>query len=210
MVVWHKEGPSITADQIRHTTLHELMHIVVPIGHRTALDTRLATDSGLSVVDEELIRLHSHPLIRPGMTVDEIEDLIVLNEDLLDPQAVSPYWQAHEVLREVNSVLQEASSVRLQVSGEWSGFCGSHRVDRATYELGDIKDGLPSMLRFRTGDVHHFIVQTYRHGEHNHWTESGNRWMIAKEVDVFGPQNWRGLQWSPYAFFRDMLRFGKQ
>ncbi len=203
-VVWQIDNPSVTADQIRHVVLHELMHIVVPIGHRMALDTRLASDSGLSVVDEELIRLHSHPLIRPGMAIDEIRELIVLNEDLLDPQSPSPYWQVHEVLREVDRVLQEAGSVRLHVSGEWSGgTCGHHRMGQAVYELGGIGQVSAKIVRYRKGDDHYLILDGSEY-----WSEGSTGWETTTGRAIFDATRWAPAHPNPFTVLTSLLALG--
>ena len=36
-------------------------------------------------MDEALLRLHSHPLVKPGMSMEEIERLIVFGDELIDP-----------------------------------------------------------------------------------------------------------------------------
>ena len=76
-------------EAIKHTTLHEVVHALVPMNHRVgpaslmnAGGLRLAA---LSPMDEALIRLNSHPLVKPGMTMPEVRDLIVFSDELLDP-----------------------------------------------------------------------------------------------------------------------------
>ena len=67
---------------IKRITEHEALHALVPIGHR--LDPLSAMSvTGLMMakknpMDEALIRLHSNPLVKPGMTVEEVERIISL------------------------------------------------------------------------------------------------------------------------------------
>ena len=141
------------------------------MGHRQAFDTRLAMDSGLSVIDEKLIRLHSHHLIKPGMTIAEVEELIVLNDDLLDPQPLGPYRQVHEAVHRVHGVLQKAGSVRLQVEGDWRGRCPPNSIGPAVYELGDIKAVSAGIVRFHEGAGHYLILNGS-----DYWSESDGKW----------------------------------
>ena len=43
-------------------------------------------------MDEALIRLHSNPLVKPGMTVEEVEGLLVFEDELVDPPAPVEVW----------------------------------------------------------------------------------------------------------------------
>ena len=61
----------------------------------------------LSRMDEDLIRLHQHRLVKPGMNMSEIERLIVFREDLLDsppPRELDGY----ELVRSAFGRLQDA------------------------------------------------------------------------------------------------------
>ena len=76
--------------EIKHVTIHELLHALVMMKHRADLFSvmypggsfRLAR---LSDSDEALLRLYAHPLVRHGMTMPEVRQLIVFADELLDP-----------------------------------------------------------------------------------------------------------------------------
>ena len=201
--VWYQEAPHVTLEYVRAVILHEMLHVLVPIGHREALDTRLATDSGLSVIDERLIRLHAHPLIRPGMTIVEVRDLIVLNEELLDPQPPEPYLEVHQVIREVNRVLQEAGSVRFQVEGQWRGTCGPWPVGPAVYELGDIEGVSAGIVRFREDDDHYLILDGA-----DYWSGSRKGWEMTNADDIFEETLWFDGHSNPFSFLTSILALG--
>lgn len=64
---------------------HELLHIIAPIGHRDAPEFVLG--SWIDPVTEALLRLNAHPLLRPGMSLEQARELIVLEDELLDARA---------------------------------------------------------------------------------------------------------------------------
>lgn len=203
LVVWHQEAPHVTLEFVRAVILHELLHVMVPIGHRQAFDTRLATDHGLSVVDEEMIRLHAHPLIKAGVTIDEVGELIVLNEDLLDPQSLGPYLQVHQVVREVTRVFQQAQSVRFQVEGDWRGSCGPNPVGPAVYELGDIEGVSAGIVRLREGDDHYLILNGSEH-----WSEGKRGWETTTGQAIFDATLWAPTHPNPFTLLTSILALG--
>ena len=201
--VWYREAPNVTFEFIRAVILHELLHVMVPMGHRQAFDTRLATDSGLSVIDEKLIRLHSHHLIKPGMTIAEVEELIVLNDDLLDPQPLGPYRQVHEAVHRVHGVLQKAGSVRLQVEGDWRGRCPPNSIGPAVYELGDIKAVSAGIVRFHEGAGHYLILNSS-----DYWSESDGKWERTNAQEISNETSWYDGHSNPFNFLTSILALG--
>ena len=88
MVVWHHdlEGSRSPTDVIRSITIHEALHALVPISHSTRPASIIGTSrlNAPSPRDLVLIRLNSHRLVRPGMTMEEVRQVIVLDDELLD------------------------------------------------------------------------------------------------------------------------------
>ena len=62
---------------------------MVPIHHRvdplSAMSITGLMMAEKNPMDEALIRLHSNPLVKPGMTVEEVARLIIFEDELLDP-----------------------------------------------------------------------------------------------------------------------------
>ena len=120
MVVWFIDPPP--ADAARSITIHETLHALVPIKHN-ARPVSIMGGGGLnkwSRRDELLMRLNSHRLIRPGMTMQEVRDLIVLRDELLDdpgPRVVTDplemVWRAYESL-------DDADSAEYNLTGGWT------------------------------------------------------------------------------------------
>ena len=76
-----------------------------------------------SPMDAELIKLNSHPLVRPGMSMDNVREVIVLTDKLLDYPVVESdaapldpldlVWRAY-------IALEEAGSASYRLSGGWT------------------------------------------------------------------------------------------
>ena len=105
---WHASRTT----SIRDVTIHEALHVLGPIGH----STRPASIMGVagartwSPMDEALLRLNSHPLVRPGMSMGEVRKVVILYDELLDyqeleqtkqvPPALGLVWRAYVALAE--------------------------------------------------------------------------------------------------------------
>ena len=47
----------------------------------------------LSPMDEALFGLNSHPLVKPGMSLSQVSDFVIYEEDLLDASPLSNRMQ---------------------------------------------------------------------------------------------------------------------
>ena len=88
MVVWL--DPDDARSEIKHVTIHEALHALAAIHHRPSPLSVMSVNSALrlpalSDLDESLLHLHGHPLVRPGMTMPEVKRLIVFADELPDP-----------------------------------------------------------------------------------------------------------------------------
>ncbi len=146
VVVWLREPDEWEArdrDRVKHTMMHEVLHAMGPIGHSTRIGSVMSYSSDmkkLSPMDESLIRLNSHRLVQPGMTMAEVEDLIVFRDDLLDaPPPLEP--DAHEMVWRATIALWEAGSARFKVRGGWPerkcGLTFGVRRGLVTLDLGN-------------------------------------------------------------------------
>ena len=147
---------------IKHVTVHEALHALVPMAHRIDPASIMNTHNTLSLptlsrMDEDLIRLHQHRLVKPGMTMSEIEPLIVFREDLLDsppPRELDGY----ELARSAFGRLQEADSARFRISGGWKSPRCNHLFGWANYEIGDFGSSVARLVHFEDGRKSHFII----------------------------------------------------
>ena len=120
-VIWDI-GVAAFIDSIRSVTIHEALHALVPIGHSTR-PASIMGGSSLNVPsprDLELIGLNSHRLLRPGMTMEEVRQVIVLNDELLDaPQAAIEPREPLDLIWRAYVALAEADSASFRLSGGW-------------------------------------------------------------------------------------------
>ena len=190
--VWHRELSGYTSEYISGAILHELLHVMASIGHRYTLDARMGRDGGLSPIEEEMLRLNSHRLVRPGMSMPEVRELIVLNEELLDPQPPSAYVMAAGLVEKAVSALREAGSVRFELEADWREGCGLRGFGPSTYELGEIS-GYAAGLAYFEGDAYSYWKigeKTYIRSD-GQWTESGTYW----------PERY----WSPFSALTQVM-----
>ena len=146
VVVWLRDSNEWEAsdrDRVKHTTIHEVLHAMGPIGHSTRIGSVMSYSSylkKLSPMDVSLIRLNSHRLVQPGMTMAEVEALIIFREDLLDTPP-PPVPDSHEMVWRATIALWEAGSARFKIRGGWpERRCGQTfgvRRGLAVLEVGD-------------------------------------------------------------------------
>ena len=134
MVVWHSDltGWVSRIDAIRAVTIHEALHALGPIHHRVPLGhssrplsvMEVAKLGTLTPRERQLLETNSHPLVRPGLTMDTVRQLVVLTEELLDYPLIESeaapddpldlIWRAYVEL-------ERAGSASFRLSGGWTG-----------------------------------------------------------------------------------------
>ena len=148
IVVWHRDGKGFRspADVIRSITIHEALHALVPIGHSTRPASIMGGSSlnKPSPPDLDLIRLNSHRLVRPGMTMEEVRQIIILDDELLDaPRATIEPREPLDLIWRAYVALAEADSASFRLSGGWiDRHCGhTFGVRRGPIEMkiGDFR-----------------------------------------------------------------------
>ncbi len=190
LVIWYTDVAEFWSpiDSIRSVTIHEALHALVPIGHSTR-PVSIMGGSSLSVWsprDAALIRLNSHPLVRPGMSMDDVRKVVVLTDELLDyPQAESDsipddpidlIWRAYVVLK-------EAGPASFRLSGGWvDRACNqTFGVRRGPIELsiGDFSvfNADPALIYLDLHTTQFYIVYSREDAEWVYWQPSqGGTW----------------------------------
>ena len=186
--------------RIEHVMLHELMHALMPMGHRddplSAVNNINAPDwINLDPSEEELVRLHRNHLIRPGMTMEEVRALIVLENELVDAPAYRDESLTPMVmLREAYRTLQNADSATWRLEGGWSEGCSDFRFGRADYTIAGFYSRAPYVTRLFDGPDRMFRL----YGEN--WSRRADQWL--KNPRDF----WENTYWRPrYAKLHDLL-----
>ena len=217
---WRRELGVLNSD-IRHTTIHEILHAMVPIHHRTDPTSIVNITNALRLgrlgtMDEALIRLHSHPLVQPGMTMANVEEFIVFEDELLEPPpTVEP--DGYELAWRAFAALQEAGSARFEMRGAWKGRgCDEPfgQPEWATYEIADF------------GTTHQYLVHFRDHSDNiyridsrdpdaviEYWQErvrdGVSSWRSVDSADIFDDIKWRGGFTSPHIMLASILHFAE-
>jgi len=106
--------------------LHEALHSLVPIRHSNRLFSMMGRHNWgqMSPMDVELIKLNYHPLLQPGMTMDEVRELVVLTDELLDAEALlasSEPLDPLDLIREVFLSIADADGFSYSAVGDSCG-----------------------------------------------------------------------------------------
>ena len=190
MVIWDSDltGFSSPIDLIRSVTIHEALHALVPIGHNSR-PVSIMGGSGLntwSPRDAELISLNSHPLVRPGMSMDDVREVIMLTDELLDAPQVELEGTSADPLELVWRAyvrLEEAGSASFRVSGgECSHTFGMKRspIELSIGEFRVFKDD-PALLYLNIHPGQFYVAYSRTDKEWTHWQLSSQG--IWEKVD---------------------------
>ena len=191
MVVWHTDLTGLTSrrDAIRAVTVHEALHALGPIGHRVPLGhgsrplsfMEVSKLGVLSPRERQLLEINSHPLVRPGLTMDAVRQLVVLTEELLDYSLIESEAAPDDPLdlvRRAYVELERAGSASFRLSGGWTGDATCNQpfgVRRGPIEMsigdfsltGDWPDLDPALVLLDFG-TSRFLIKR-EDGEWLHW-----------------------------------------
>ncbi len=214
MVVWHTDltGLASRIDAIRAITIHEALHALGPIDHRMPLGhssrplsfMEVSKMGVLSQRERQLLEINSHPLVRPGLTMDAVRQLVVPTEELLDYPLIESeaapddpldlIWRAYVEL-------ERAGSASFRLSGGWTGDATCNQpfgVRRGPIEMsigdfsltGDWPDLDPALVHLDFG-TSRFLIRR-EDGEWLHWWLSpGGAWeMVYGEAVVTASSYW--------------------
>ena len=169
--------------RIKHVTLHELVHALVPMDHR---DDPLSVVNNINGPDwvemgefeESLIRLHMHPLVRPGMTMQEVGEVVSTDALLDDPPTATPERSDMDLVRDAYSKLQQTGTARWRVDGGWAGGGGcDHSFGGADLTVADLGGTWARVWRFYSGSDRMYSL----YGEE--WSRKAGGW--ARDPDDF-------------------------
>ena len=176
--------------RIEHTTLHELIHALVPMDHRddplSVVNIINAPDwIELDPLEEAFIRLHRNPLVVPGMTMDEVRQIIVLEEEMMDYVATRDAdLTPLEMLREAYRRLQNADSATWRMEGGWRGARCEKSFGRADYTITQFYSLRPNITRFFGGSDRLFLFNR------ENWSRVAGEWQ-KNPSDLWQNTEWR-------------------
>ena len=201
----HRTG--LVDRRIEHVMLHELLHALMPMGHRddplSAVNNINAPDwIALDPLEEALIRLHRNRLIRPGMTMEQVRELVVLEEELIDAQAdrdesLTPI----KMLREAFTTLQNADSASWRLEGGWSDNCDEHTFGRTDYTVAGFYAHGPNLTRLVDGSNRFF------HFQDDNWSREDGVW-VKDSPDFWDETHWRSAFGEVHVLLVSAFYFG--
>ena len=157
-------------------------------------------------MDEALLRLYGHPLVRPGMTISEIEPLIVFNDELSDPQPDLRFAKWNLVMKAYNT-LREAGAAHFRVRATLPD-CGPG-YGWADYRTGNLTrtHGGFSWIGIDDGrNQFYTIYPVYEAIEH--WRQSPTGWeQVPADEYANATQGWRSNLADLHILLRRILYY---
>ena len=190
MGVWldtDQRDPDRLRAEIEHVTLHEALHALTVIDHRPSPLSVMSTNSALrlpelSDMDAALLRIYADPLVRPGMTMSDVEPLIVFTDELLDPPPPDAEETGAQLAGHAYAALLNAGSARFRVQGGWGGSSGCNDNSFVgSLEIGRFSGGRPRLAYFDNNFVDLFLVHSESAGW-TYWRQISGGWRESSSV----------------------------
>ena len=181
--------------------IHEGLHALAPTGHadpRKVVLSSMYTAGYFTYIDKAILSLNSHPLVKPDMTMQEVESLIVFHDELLDnPQKK---LDSYDVLEHTLAALQRVDTARMKVKGGWTGGTCDKRFGKrewATLEIGNFKypdiprlalltDGHERFVIFHSDEAKAIDGDGWRH----YWQRDGGDWKELTRNELWDSTSW--------------------
>ena len=197
--------------RFRSALVHEIVHAFGRMSHRTELLSSMNKEvhhrAELSPMDEALLRLHGHHLVKPGMTMANVEDLIVFNDELLDPQPRDHRLAAWSLVSNAYASIREAPSATYLVRSSFPG-C-TETFGWAEYQLGSPTDRHPYFEWARIDDAeNHIYVFQLDSGQFEYWLQGPSGWSkVGPEALSAALSGWRGDLSDPHQMLESILYY---
>ena len=218
IVVWYIDDTRYDLSRlIKSIVVHEALHALVPIGH-SLRPASIMGGSGLNTLsprDAQLVALNSHNLVRPGMTMSEVRELIVISDDLLDYDPGVVWNDPMDLVWRAYVALEEAGSASFRLSGGWTDKACNliFGVRRGPIELsiGDFKlfrdNPALSYLNIHTSQF--YIIYSRTDQEWTHWKLSPQgTWQRVDYETVADASSWWVWNGKLHAAIRSVLKDG--
>ena len=214
MVVW---PPVTTLDEtgtdhlIYSIALHELIHVLTGMLHRHDDRTSVMSYDSLDYktlapTDDALLKIALHPLVEPGMTFHEIYELIVFDDELVDPPD-DQETSVKQLLREVHAKYMDSESARYEIKGAWPS-CGLE-FDWSEYEFGGVRPRAARYVHFKNDLVDFYIIRTPTPvSSVQYWVEIQGRWRELSSATVLRAVGFRDSFTNPLGMLSSINIYG--
>ena len=196
---------------LRHAMVHEVIHSLSTMSHRTEVLSIMNSEAHLSAklnpMDEALLRLHSHELVKPRMRFKELEQLIVFEDQLLDSDSVHSQVPAWTLLSNAYTELREATSASFRVRSSLPD-C-TNELPWSDYEVGNLTGSHPYFGWARLGNDENQVYGLRAHfDESEYWRRMQTGWEQV-DVDTFSNTvpGWRGDLSDPHHMLETILKY---
>ena len=211
------DGPDFAAlsdrnkDRFRAVMTHEGIHALSRMSHRSEPASIMlgdgSTRTAMSPMDEALLRLHGNKLIEPGMTLSEIENLVVLNDEVLDPRPAPLALAASRLVSDAYEELRQAATASFRVRTTSPG-CTT-RSEWADYRVGNLLEDFSSFgwVEINTAGAHVYSLRPQA-GRGEFWLKSRSIWSKVSESELAASvPGWRGDLVDPHLMLENILKY---
>ena len=193
------EALQLTADAVEYAMKHQTLRALVPMGYRDVPDSIMSIDQGLRIPelsksDIELINLYSNPLIESGMTLDEVEELIVFEHELLDVVQVEAVEPRDDMV-DAFLALQATGSALYEMRGQWQGGNCLDDFGPSQITMSDFSPYRALQYRFVDAGKRLFHFRNSAEGRNEYWDGSTRSWRMIDVRDA--QQLYRHTAWNP-------------
>ncbi len=191
--------------------LHELIHALTGMLHRHADRTSVMGYDSLDYntlgrTDAALLRITSHPLVKPGMRFNEVGELIVFADEMLDRVEEAEITTA-EVLRRAHATMMDAGSASYKISGGWPG-CDI-LFDDADYSIGGFRPRASRWVHFNDEKIDLFLVRSQSRLQLiEYWTFIEGRWRQIPGTSSLEGLGFRDSFSSPLTMLSSIVLYG--
>ncbi len=194
--------------EIKHVTIHEILHAVTGVRHAPSPLSMMSKGGALRLerlTDFDLgqFELHAHPLVQPGMTMNQVEAHIVFSDELLDPPSSDRELDGLDLAELAFASLAEAGSASFIVQGGWRP-TGCRRFS-GSLSVGDLSSGNVRLLHY-DGNEWNFLL-AYDGTAWRYWRERGGEWVSTTRSAFWDATPWRIGFSDPTDMLVSVLRY---
>ena len=197
--------------EIKHITIHEILHAVTGVYHAPSPLSMMFKGGALRLdrlTDFDLgqFELHAHPLVQPGMTMDEVEAHIVFSDELLDPPSGDRVLDGLDLAELAFASLAEAGSASFNVQGGWRP-SGCDRFS-GTLSIGDLSEGDARLIHFDGNSGSAFMMgHAGKLLGWRYWRERGGEWVSTTRSAFWDATPWRSGFTNPAGMLVSVIRY---
>ena len=187
---WRDHSISLE-DEIRYTTMHELLHVTIPVEHDRRIFNPVVAPppTYMRQEDMQMYSMIYSPLVEPGMSFADIAQFIVFADETIDydPPPPSPY----DVLEQAYNAITEADSIRLRLTGGNLRGNAYYSGPEIQVHYAAYRDKASTQVRFVSQSWDSIIFGF----DQETWSSAGGRWTESSGHDGRGRK------------YRDHLKF---